>query len=252
MRHIKTYQVFEASETAPAALTQEQIDWLDKCVAGSWKINRQTGLVDVVGDFYCSGQGLEDLKGVKFGKVSREFNCEYNQLTTLEGAPQKVGYSFNCNNNRLTSLVGAPLEVGISFSCQNNQLTSLEGAPQKARDFNCMRNQLTSMEGAPQKVGRYFYCGYNNITSLEGAPQKVGWCFYLEENPVSYETLSNIFRRMQGGKSYLQAVESLWSEIPIDDQALLYRPEFEWANPTAFSPSALKAFKAYQRIKGML
>ena len=65
MRHIKTYQIFEAS--APA-LTQEQKDWLDECTFdGSWSVNPQTGLVDVNGTFSCEGQILRDFKGVRFG-----------------------------------------------------------------------------------------------------------------------------------------------------------------------------------------
>jgi hypothetical protein len=68
MKYIKPYQLFEASASA---LTAEQISWLDKCVDGSWKLNSQTGLVDVNGDFDCGKQGLTDLKGVKFvGRIS--------------------------------------------------------------------------------------------------------------------------------------------------------------------------------------
>jgi len=44
MRYIKPYQIFEANAAAPA-LTQEQIDWLNKCAAGRWKLNTSTGLI---------------------------------------------------------------------------------------------------------------------------------------------------------------------------------------------------------------
>ena len=124
MKYIREYQVFEASATAPAALTAEQIEWLDEYVEGRWKLNRQTGLINVVGDFDCNGQGLTDLKGVRFGKVSGSFNCYNNQLTSLEGAPQSVGRSFNCNNNQLTTLVGAPHSFSGSFYCGGNPVTA--------------------------------------------------------------------------------------------------------------------------------
>ena len=129
MRHIKPYQIFEASASA-AALTAEQIDWLDKCAKGRWKLNPQTGLVDVDENFDCSEQGLTDLKGVRFGKVSGYFNCNQNQLTSLVGAPHSVGEDFDCHNNHLTTLEGAPHSVGRNFHCDDNELTSLEGAPQ--------------------------------------------------------------------------------------------------------------------------
>ena len=85
MKHLK---LFESFSTPP--LTKEQISWLDECTTGIWKLNSSTGLVDVDGDFKCSSQGLKELKGVKFGKVSGGFNCSGNHLTTLEGAQESV------------------------------------------------------------------------------------------------------------------------------------------------------------------
>ena len=143
MKYIREYQVFEASATA-SALTAEQIDWLDECEDGRWKLNPQTGLVDINGYFDCSEQGLTDLKGVRFGKVSGNFRCRDNELTTLVGAPQEVGRSFLCNDNELTSLVGAPQTVGVSFLCHDNELTTLVGAPQRVgMSFLCERNPVS-------------------------------------------------------------------------------------------------------------
>ena len=69
--------------------------------------------------------------------------------------------SFNCSNcTSLTSLEGAPEKVGGDFSC-----------------IHC--DSLTSLEGAPKKVDRHFYCNScNSLTSLEGAPKEVGGDFY--------------------------------------------------------------------------
>ena len=122
MKYIREYQVFEAS-ASPAALTEEQIEWLDKCVNGSWKLNPQTGLINVDGNFYCSERGLTDFKGVRFGNVSKDFRCEHNQLTTLVGAPQSVDGDFWCDNNLLTTLVGAPKSVGRDFGCDGNTVS---------------------------------------------------------------------------------------------------------------------------------
>ena len=248
MKNLKTYhQLFENA----GELTPEQVEWLDSCTRGTWTLNPQTGLVDVKGHFNCSEQGLTDFKGVRFGVVSGDFYCYGNRLTTLEGAPQEIGGYFYCENNRLTSLVGAPQRVRGSFKCTNNQLTSLEGAPQSVgQAFNCSNNQLTSLVGAPEKVGFWFSCDHNQLTSLEGAPQKVGEDFICRNNPVSVGTLKNIFSLMKKGESYIQAVESLWSKIPLEDQALLYRPEFEWVEPE--ERRKLEAIQAYQGFKGMI
>ena len=104
-------------------LTQEQVQWLDECAKGTWTLNPQTGLVDMKGSFNCSSQRLSDFKGVRFGMVGGNFDCENNALTSLEGAPPKVGGDFYCNINRLTSLEGAPLKVDGSFLCHNNPVS---------------------------------------------------------------------------------------------------------------------------------
>jgi hypothetical protein len=107
---------------------------------------------------------------LKFGKVSGNFNCDNNQLTTLKGAPKVVGGYFSCDNNKLTTLEGAPKEVGGSFYCN--------------------RNQLTTLEGAPKEVGDDFYCYCNQLTTLEGAPKVVVGDFYINDNPLPEEVLS--------------------------------------------------------------
>ena len=70
----------------------------------------------------------------KFGRVDAFFDCAgCTSLTSLEGAPQKVGGDFDCYNcTSLTTLEGAPQKVGGAFSCSDcPSLTSLEGAPKK-------------------------------------------------------------------------------------------------------------------------
>ena len=141
--------------------------------------------VTVERDFYCNNNKLTTLQGAP-QEVGGGFYCGDNQLTTLEGAPQKVGGVFRCVNNQLTSLEGAPQEVGGDFVCYYNKLTSLTGAPREVGGgFSCYNNQLTSLQGAPQKVGGKFDCGYNQLTSLEGAPQEVGGNFWCNNNQLT-------------------------------------------------------------------
>jgi hypothetical protein len=195
------HSLFESS-----TLTPEQKVFLDKYVRGKWVLNPSTGLVDVEGDvdfhlkkiesipvrfgvvsgfFNCSSNKLTSLVGAP-QKVGRDFNCSYNQLVSLKGTPKEVKGDFYCVNNSLTSLVGAPQEVGSSFDCSSNKLTSLEGAPQKVEGvFGCSSNKLTSLVGAPQEVGSGFDCSGNKLTSLVGAPKKVGGEFYCLRNSLT-------------------------------------------------------------------
>ena len=94
----------------------------------------------------------------KFGRVDKNFICmKCTSLTSLEGAPQKVGGDFDCRMcTSLASLEGTPQEVGGTFSC-----------------YKC--TSLTSLKGAPQEVGGNFYCSEcTSLTSLEGVPKKIG------------------------------------------------------------------------------
>ena len=43
---------------------------------------------------------------IKFNKVSGNFDCFRNQLTSLEGCPKEVGGYFSCSNNKLSTLDG--------------------------------------------------------------------------------------------------------------------------------------------------
>ncbi len=183
MKHLQSFSLFEAQFSG---LTPDQEAFLNDCTSGTWSVNRQTGLVDVEGDFGCSYKRLKSLSGISFGHVSGSFFCIFNQLTTLVGAPQTVDGDFWCPNNRLTTLVGAPQKVSGNFYCYNNQLTSLSGAPQKVNGhFSCSYNQLTTLVGSPQTVGGTFDCNFNQLTTLTGAPQTVGGDFWCHQNQLT-------------------------------------------------------------------
>ena len=100
-------------------LTGEQIDFLNDCTRGKWKLNPDTGLIDVRGSFYCEDKNLDDFKGLRFGKVSGNFFCYNNNLKTLNGSPREVGGDFWCWGNPLISLEGAPLKIGEYFRFDN-------------------------------------------------------------------------------------------------------------------------------------
>ena len=88
------------------------------------------GLVDVDGNVNLYNKNLDKLP-INFGTVTRNFNCSYNQLRTLEGSPREVGGGFYCSYNQLTSLEGSPREVGSYFDCSDNQLRTLKGISER-------------------------------------------------------------------------------------------------------------------------
>ena len=142
--------------------------------------------IDVDGSVYLNNRNLEEFpEYIQFGVVKGFFDCSFNKLTSLEGAPEKVGEAFSCNHNRLTSLKGAP-KIVKSFYCSDNNLTSLEGAPEKVeRYFYCDRNSLITLEGSPKEVGVDFVCNFNDLTSLKGAPETVKGNFICNRNKLT-------------------------------------------------------------------
>jgi hypothetical protein len=144
----------------------------------------EDGSIDVDGNVDLRRKGLKELP-IKFRKVSDDFYCFDNRLTSLSGAPREVGGGFHCFDNRLTSLSGAPREVGLHFSCSRNQLLSLEGSPEKVGgDFFCRYNLLTSLSGISKYISGGIYCENNQLRDVMGV--KDGWSgkFYVEGNPV--------------------------------------------------------------------
>jgi hypothetical protein len=107
--------------------------------------------------------------------INGYFDCSFNNLTTLEGGPEIVGFDYICYNNKLTSLQGAPKTIGGNFTCNGNQLTSLEGGPERVwGNYWCFNNKLTSLIGSPRLVGLNFWCQDNkNLISLENSPEIV-------------------------------------------------------------------------------
>ena len=128
-------------------------EWVDEFLKRDDITKNPNGSYDVKGDVDLSEMNLIKLP-IKFGKeVDGFFNCGYNNLTSLEGAPSKVGGGFRCYSNKLTSLEGAPSKVGGHFDCGHNQLTSLEGAPKEVGgDFSCSYNQVKFTKEDVRKV----------------------------------------------------------------------------------------------------
>jgi len=142
----------------------------------NYTINKDN-TIDVDGVVNLSYKELTKLP-LKFGKVSGDFYCNNNNLTTLEGGPQSVGRSFNCRNNYLNTLEGCPKSVGGSF--------------------NCSENELTTLEGGPQSVGENFYLEENELKDLYGFPEFFDNTIYYYNNPI--EEILDLFNINKLGK----------------------------------------------------
>jgi len=66
-------------------------------------------VVDVDGDAILRGENLTNADiPVKFRKVEGNFECQNNQLTSLDFAPEEVGGIFNCSYNNISDFDNIP------------------------------------------------------------------------------------------------------------------------------------------------
>ena len=158
----------------------------------------------VSGNFYCFLNNLTTLDGSP-KSVGGGFHCEDNELTTLEGGPKSVGGDFDCSSNELITLKVSPKKVGENFYCNHNRLTSLSGSPKEVgKDFDCVDNRLTTLEGAPESVGENFNCNDNQLTTLQGGPEYVDGVFRCYNNPLMSVEYKGVIRGFIKGKGVIK------------------------------------------------
>jgi hypothetical protein len=127
-----------------SSLDNSQIELLCKEHRIENYIINADGTIDVDGNVDLYNLGLTELP-LKFREVTGDFDCSFNKLTTLEGAPKSVGGKFDCSYNNLTTLKGAPQSVDDDFYCFGNKLTTLEGYPKLiGGKFDCSHNPIVT------------------------------------------------------------------------------------------------------------
>ena len=171
---------------------------------------------------------------LKFGKVTRDFNCYNNKLTSLEGSPKKVGGDFDCHNNKLTSLVGCPEVIGYNFYCSRNELKSLVGFPEIiGGDFYCRDNQITDFNGVPEFFEGLFYCEGNPI-------EEIYRLFIKEDKDITDFSLLygldglskcikwiNEFDVIQGNRVIMDRLEEVFYQLGMEVPENINLPSYE-------------------------
>ena len=146
----------------------------------------------IEGDLNLCGRALKKLPDFSKCTLHGNFDCSFNMLKGLSGAPRSISGNFDCSHNFLTSLKDLPKGEYRNFSCSYNQIKDLTGCPEEIQGyFDCSDNKLTSLRNGPKKVGvdetrswRISYnCGDNFLLDLVGAPEEVIGSFYCYRNP---------------------------------------------------------------------
>ncbi len=130
------------------------------------------GTIDVFGNVNLHRVGITKLP-VIFRKVTGEFDCGSNSLTTLMGCPLIIDGEFDCSFNNLTSLKYCPSIVYGDFICYRNNLKSLEYSPYEVGgDYYCnsrdIKSESHSYKGITTRIGGVVKTGHTNkYTVLE-------------------------------------------------------------------------------------
>lgn len=132
---------------------------------------RPDGKIDVQGPVYITYCKFKKLP-LSFGNISGDCDFMGTSLTTLEGAPEKVGGFFRIQSTKCTSLKGAPEYVGKDFYCTGVPITSLEYSPSHIGGFIDVRHtKIPNLIGLTSDV-KSVYCGEDYaFRSFEGCPE---------------------------------------------------------------------------------
>ena len=126
MRYLKMFEGYQSESEVEEICEEFGIS--------NWSL--EGGLVNVDGYVDLSNFGLTHIP-LKFGVVTSYFYCSWNNLTSLDGCPLRVGEYFACNNNNLTSLEGCPKYVGGDFWCSVNNIREFTGIKYIGEELSC-------------------------------------------------------------------------------------------------------------------
>lgn len=196
-----------------------------------------------------SNLGLTELPNINFISVVRDFDCSYNHLTSLKGAPNEVGGVFDCSYNKLKNLEYSPSTVG-SFYCYYNALDSLEGCPTDVRyNFYCFRCGLKSLKGCPRVINGDFVCRTNSLMTLKYAPEYIGGDLIISFNLLT--SLKDIPKHI-GGFIHCTANTLDMIDCPLENvgRGIIYKnPSPTFKTKINLFNERLKKFRAFKELE---
>jgi hypothetical protein len=184
MKHIRRYsEIFESSNS----ITPIQENFLMRGTKGRgrWYFNKETGLIDVEGDFSTPNNSMTNLYGLNFGRVTGKFDIFNTKIYSLKGSPLEVGGDFDASSCFLSSLDGSPVKVGGDFEVSVNKIKSLDGCPEEiGGSLWLSMNSIKSLKGLTKKIGYSLQLSVNPLESLEGCPEKIDGNFNCSDTLI--------------------------------------------------------------------
>lgn len=148
-------------------------------------IKNDDGSITILEDVIVSHKDLHSINiNIHIKEVKGNYDCTYNSLTDLIGAPDIVDGNFYAYSNNLTTLKGCPKKVGMTFSVSNNLLEDLIETPKEVgKDFFVYSNKLKNLLHSPEIIHGIYDCHDNNLITLSGATINIQNKFKYHDNP---------------------------------------------------------------------
>ena len=168
-------------------------------ICRKYKIKNYTinddGSIDVNGDVGLSYGVLTELPLV-FNKVTGDFYCYENRLTSLKGSPKWVGGSFHCGHNQLTDLKGSPKQVDGRFNCSGNEnLNNINGYTEKIYGlFYCNNTPLSSIFNNVDRHFLYTFNFYKIIKDDTVNLKRLKYVMDLYDKPIDLDKIEKYYR----------------------------------------------------------
>jgi hypothetical protein len=108
-------------------------------ITGHIHVDDKTGVVNVQGSVAAREDSLDEIP-VQFGQVTGDFNLRRQpRINSLVGSPRHVGRMYKIKSDQLTTLNGAPEFVGYHCWISGQNLSDLAHLPiQGARSFTIL------------------------------------------------------------------------------------------------------------------
>lgn len=228
--HVKNSIIIDGSISAKDLSLEEDHGWKTKENKSQKKkrLERlaivQSIRIDTCSSVYMRYSNLKSLWSNVPRKVEYNFDCSYNELTSLKNGPE-YARDYSCSNNKLTSLKYIAKNIEGDLICHYNELTTLEGSgiTTVVRKLDCRRNKLRDLVGCP-KISIWLNASDNELVSMRGAPLNLTLRdIDVRGNVVSAKSLKLAFNGMKAaGGDYSKGLLKIWKKIPVEDQIHMY------------------------------
>ena len=120
----------------------------------------------VEGTYQITDTGIDNLVGLAWW-IDSDLVVQYNNLSSLQGAPRFIKGDFICRHNKLTKFEGGPAKVSGKFDCSYNNIESFNNGPVQVGSFICKGNPIKSLVGLPKIVDTNFVFTNNDLKVTE-------------------------------------------------------------------------------------